>query len=144
MMQTGNQLILEILKNIQNDLAELKQARQEMREGFASIKFPITGLVDVFSHERRILNIEDEITRLKVVSPMTSSISPRVSIKRPIRDSPESPSLSGSFSLEAPPGTGVKSKHVETKSGSMASWIREPQHTGHGPSVPLSYAPGKR
>lgn len=59
MMQTGNQLILEILKNIQNDLAELKQARQEMREGFASIKFPITGLVDVFSHERRILNIED-------------------------------------------------------------------------------------
>lgn len=33
-----------ILKQIQADLAELKQARQEMREGFASIKSHITGL----------------------------------------------------------------------------------------------------
>lgn len=55
-----------LLKQIQADLAELKQARQEMREGFASIKSHITGLIgDVFSHERRMLNIEDEIVRLK-------------------------------------------------------------------------------
>ena len=55
-----------ILKQIQADLAELKQMRQEMPEGFASITSYITGLItDVFSHERRIPNIEDEIIRLK-------------------------------------------------------------------------------
>jgi hypothetical protein len=59
-------LTLTILRQIQADVAELKQARQEMREGFASIKSHMTGLIgDVFSHERRMLNIEDEITRLK-------------------------------------------------------------------------------
>jgi septal ring factor EnvC (AmiA/AmiB activator) len=61
-----NKLLYEVLKQIQADVAELKQARQEMREGFASIKSHITGLIgDVFSHERRMLNIEDEILRLK-------------------------------------------------------------------------------
>ena len=59
-------LMFETLKQIQADLSELKEMRHEMREGFASIKSHITGLVgDVFSHERRILNIEDEIMRLK-------------------------------------------------------------------------------
>ena len=62
----AHDLTHSILKQIQADLAELKQARQEMREGFASIKSHITGLIgDVFSHERRMLNIEDEIIRLK-------------------------------------------------------------------------------
>ena len=58
--------MFEMLKQIQTDLSELKEMRHEMREGFASIKSHITGLVgDVFSHERRILNIEDELLRLK-------------------------------------------------------------------------------
>jgi hypothetical protein len=66
MTAATNELMYEVLKQIQSDVAELKQARQEMREGFSSIKSHITGLVgDVFSHERRILNIEDEIIRLK-------------------------------------------------------------------------------
>ena len=61
-----NDLMIEILKQIQSGVSELKEARQEMREGFASIKSHMTGLVgDVFSHERRILNIEDELSRLK-------------------------------------------------------------------------------
>jgi hypothetical protein len=55
-----------ILKQIQADLTDLKQVRQEMREGFASIKSHMSGIIgDVFSHERRILNIEDAILRLK-------------------------------------------------------------------------------
>ena len=59
-------LVLEILKKIQTDISELKDMRNEMREGFASIKSHITGLIgDVFSHERRILNIEDEIMRIR-------------------------------------------------------------------------------
>lgn len=65
-MSKDSTLILEVLKKIQADVSELKDARQEMREGFASIKSHMTGLVgDVFSHERRILNLEDEIMRLK-------------------------------------------------------------------------------
>jgi hypothetical protein len=31
-----NELLYGVLKQIQTDIAELKQARQEMREGFAS------------------------------------------------------------------------------------------------------------
>lgn len=55
-----------ILRQIQRDVAELKDIRQEMREGFASIKSHMGGFVgDVFSHERRLLNIEDELLRLK-------------------------------------------------------------------------------
>ena len=64
--KVDNTLVLEVLKKIQADVSELKEMRNEMREGFASIKSHITGLVgDVFSHERRILNIEDEIMRIK-------------------------------------------------------------------------------
>ena len=59
-------LMLDILKKLQADVSELKEMRHEMREGFASIKSHMTGLVgDVFSHERRLLNVEDELTRLK-------------------------------------------------------------------------------
>ena len=66
MTEITNELIYGVLKQIQADVAELKQARQEMREGFASVKSHMSGLIgDVFSHERRILNIEDEILRLK-------------------------------------------------------------------------------
>jgi hypothetical protein len=58
--------ILPILKRMQADIAELKQMRQEMREGFASVKSHMTGMVgDVFSHERRILNLEDEMLKLQ-------------------------------------------------------------------------------
>ena len=58
--------ILPILKRMQADIAELKQMRQEMREGFASVKSHMTGMVgDVFSHERRILNLEDEMLKLR-------------------------------------------------------------------------------
>jgi hypothetical protein len=58
--------ILLILKRMQADIAELKQMRQEMREGFASVKSHMTGMVgDVFSHERRILNLEDEMLKLR-------------------------------------------------------------------------------
>lgn len=64
--QEAHHLTHTILKKIQADVAELKQIRQEMREGFASVKSHMTGLVgDVFSHERRILNLEDELLRLK-------------------------------------------------------------------------------
>ena len=45
---------------------DIKQMRREMREGFASIKSHVSGVVgDVSSHERRILNLEDEVMRLK-------------------------------------------------------------------------------
>jgi hypothetical protein len=58
--------ILPILKRMQADIAELKQMRQEMREGFASVKSHMTGMVGaVFSHERRILNLEDEMLKLR-------------------------------------------------------------------------------
>lgn len=58
--------IMPILKKIQGDIAELKEMRQEMREGFASIKSHMTGVVgDVFSHERRILNLEDDVLKLR-------------------------------------------------------------------------------
>lgn len=64
--QEAHNLTHSILKKIQADVAELKQIRQEMREGFASMKSHTTGLIgDVYSHERRMLNIENEILRLK-------------------------------------------------------------------------------
>jgi hypothetical protein len=64
--QEAHNLTHEILKKIQADVTELKQIRQEMREGFASMKAHTTGLIgDVFSHERRMLNIENELLRLK-------------------------------------------------------------------------------
>ncbi len=47
---------------MQADVTELK----EMREGFASIKSHMAGLVsDVLPDKRRIFNIEDELLRLK-------------------------------------------------------------------------------
>jgi hypothetical protein len=69
--------IMPILKKIQGDIADLKEMRQEMREGFASIKSHMTGVVgDVFSHERRILNLEDDVLKLqrKVELPDEGSI----------------------------------------------------------------------
>jgi hypothetical protein len=45
---------------------ELKEMRQEMREGFASIKSHMTGVVgNVFSHERPILDLEDDVLKLQ-------------------------------------------------------------------------------
>jgi hypothetical protein len=65
-LEVTNELMYKILKQVQSDVAELKQMRQEMREGFASIKSHMSGMIgDVFSHERRILNLEDDMLKLQ-------------------------------------------------------------------------------
>jgi hypothetical protein len=64
--EVTNELMYKILKQVQSDVAELKQMRQEMREGFASVKSHMSGMIgDVFSHERRIFNLEDDMLKLQ-------------------------------------------------------------------------------
>jgi hypothetical protein len=63
-------VVVPMLRGLQEDQTTIKrdvhEMRLETREGFASIKSHISGLVaDVFSHERRLLNLEDELLRLK-------------------------------------------------------------------------------
>jgi len=60
-----NDLIYEVLKLIQADVAEPKQVGQEMSKGLSSIRSDMNGIGDVFSDERRFLTIEGEIIRLK-------------------------------------------------------------------------------
>ena len=64
-------VVVPILREVQKDQGEIKrnlhEFRQETREGFASVKSHISGLVaDVFSHERRLINLEDELLKLKM------------------------------------------------------------------------------
>lgn len=66
MADVDDTFLREALKRIQSDLSELKEMRHEMREGFASLKAHNAGLIgEVFSHERRILNLKDDLLRLK-------------------------------------------------------------------------------
>lgn len=57
---------VELLQKIHKRLDKLDDIELEMREGFAAVKHHQAGFSgDVYSYERRLINLEDEFLRMK-------------------------------------------------------------------------------
>jgi septal ring factor EnvC (AmiA/AmiB activator) len=66
MVEPNYELIRDILRNIQSDVSDLKKMRQEMREGFASIRSHLVAMkTDHGMLERRLMDAETELDRVK-------------------------------------------------------------------------------
>lgn len=62
----SNELIIEHLRRIQADIAELKQMRMEMRDGFASLRQHLAAQHnDHTLLEYRLIALESEAERIK-------------------------------------------------------------------------------
>jgi hypothetical protein len=61
-----NRLVYEVLKDVQTRLASLEGMRDEMREGFASLRAHMaTQHGDAAFLERRVLQLERDMERVK-------------------------------------------------------------------------------
>jgi hypothetical protein len=61
-----NRLIYEILKDVQASLSRLEGIRDEMREGFASLRAHMaTQHADAAFLERRVVELERDMARVK-------------------------------------------------------------------------------
>ncbi len=57
---------IEMLQKIHQRLEKLDSLEKEVREGFSAIKSHNAGFAgDVYSYERRLINLEDEFLKLK-------------------------------------------------------------------------------
>ena len=66
MAEADSSLVLEHLKRIQEDIADLKPLRSEMREGFASLRAHTAAThSDLSIFERRVIEVETDMERAK-------------------------------------------------------------------------------